>query len=213
MKNEQRMGVNELALLHMEQKYGEKFEYSEPWGDSLSGTRRFLAICKSFPNEKVFVQIENYRDDSKIFSDNYLAVKYYNETVDYFQIRANSIFGEAKIYYSVNKEGLSPSLAANASLNEFLADTPYLVVMIEVKESIFTSREQVGKLVEIIGENLPYYCLTIIVVDDSIYGTLDRNSLDDLITSMQFEQCGDIRRLEGNVQVNKWLDKESGQWT
>jgi hypothetical protein len=77
--------INDIALAHMEQKYGEKSEYAAPWGDSMSETREFIARCDSLQDQDILVQIENYRQKEKIFRDNYLAVKYRENTITFFR--------------------------------------------------------------------------------------------------------------------------------
>jgi hypothetical protein len=194
----------------MEQKYGEKFEYVAPWGNSMTGTHELLVGCDSFPGRDILVQIENYRQEDKIFSDNYLAVKYYGDTVDFFENCASRVFGEAKVFYDVSKQGLSPDLPANATFREYLADTNgFMSLYIAVRESSFLSKEQVREVTDTLLADCKagYLGLILVGVGDSEYETLDDAWLREQIVSRDFAYCARITRENGSVRT-EWLGKE-----
>lgn len=200
--------INDVALAYMEQRYGGDFEYDVPWGNSLSGTHELLVKCDSLPDQQILVQIENYKQEKKIFRDNYLAVKYQAESIEFFHNCATEVFGEANIYYEIAMDGLSPELPADATLTEFLADTRVpLVIMVEVKASDFSSEEQAEKVAELIAENGTYFYLTVVIVDDSVYGTLNRKSLNERIALRQFVHCANITKIDETIQT-EWLGRE-----
>jgi len=194
--------VNTMALSHMEQKYSEKFEYSGPWGNSLSGTREFLVTCESLSNQSILVQIENFNQEARVFRDNYLAVKYQAETIEFFQNASINVFNETTVFYDVFKDGLSPDLPANAKLSEFLADTRVpLIIMIEVRASEFVSEEQAEKVAQLIAASGACFYLTIVAVEDSSFGTFDRESLGEQIAMRHFVRCVQITRLNGDMRT------------
>ena len=206
---EPKLNINDVALLHMEEKYGEKFEYVRPWGDSMSGTRQFMAKCESFPDQEVLVQIENFKDEEKqIFRDNYLAVKYREQTAAFFNDCATSVFGDANIYYEVANDGLSPDLPPDATVQEFLADTRVTaIVIIEVKQSSFTADEQAEKVAELIAQSGLNYHMMVVVMDDSVFGTFDRKALGKELSLSRFIHCAEITSRDGNTKI-RWLDRE-----
>ena len=115
--NEPKVNVNELALEYMEQKYGEKFEYSAPVGASYTGTRSFLATCESFGDKKILVQIENYKDrENRVIRDNYIAVKYEDKVREFFKQISDEEFGASEIFYNASGRVLSSELSSSASL-------------------------------------------------------------------------------------------------
>lgn len=200
--------INDVALAYMEQKYGEKFEYAAPWGDSMSGIREFLARCDSLQDQDILVQIENYRQDDKIFRDNYLAVKYRESTIAFFRDCAEKIFGEATIFYEVSKDGLSTDLLATATLDDFLADTRVpLVIMAEIKRSNFESRERAEEAAKLIATCGANFYLTIAVVEDDDYGTYNRDTLNEQIASDRLVECASIIK-RGDIIETVWSEKE-----
>lgn len=207
--NEQnQLSTNEAALLHMEQKYGEKFEYVSPSGASYTGTREFMASCESLPGENILVQIENYGQENRIYRDNYLAVKYRQQTIDFLHDRFVEVFGEANIYYNVNPNGLSPDLAADATFEEYLADTRVpLVILAEVKESDFSGEEQAVAVAERLAANTGKYVLTLTVVKDNVYGIYEHDALRKQVSLNQFVRCADIKHPGNGIQI-AWREKE-----
>ncbi|MDE5590689.1 MAG: hypothetical protein K2J60_16375 [Acetatifactor sp.] len=121
-QKEPRQNSNDAALQYMEQKYGEKFEYVAPWGDSMTGNHELLVSCESLTGKDILVKISNYKSENRVFQDNYLAVKYCEETVGFLSQCANEVFGDSKIDYNVAKHALSPELPADASFEEYFAD-------------------------------------------------------------------------------------------
>ena len=203
-----RQNINVLALEYMEQKYGETFEYSGPFGDSMSGTHDLLVKCASFPDQNILVEIENYKCDNKLFLDNYLAVKYREDTIDFLLNCANQVFGEATIFYNVDYQALSPELPVDATFNEFLADTRVpLKIDVEVKATDFVSKEQAEQTSELMSVKGTRFWLRIIVVNNSEYGTFDSKTLKKYVELQKFIQCAVISRLDGDNQT-RWLEEE-----
>ena len=205
---EPKLSVNKVALLHMEEKYGEPFEFVRVWGDSMSGTRQFMAKCDSLPGEEILVQIENYRDENKIYRDNYLAVKYREETIAFIRDCAMKEFDDVNIYYEAAPDGQSPELTAATSFEGFMSDTRVPInIMLEVKDRSFSSKAQAEKVAGLIAESVACYYLTIAVVENSLFGTFDNDALEDELVFGRFVYCAKITRLDGNIKV-KWLERK-----
>ena len=202
-----KQNINDLALAYMEQKYGEPFEYAAPYGDSMSGTHEILASCASLPSQKILVQVENYKRDDKIFCDNYLAVKYREETIAYFLRFATDVFGDANVFYEVAKMPLSPELSANATFDEYLADTHgFISACIEIRGSSFVEKEQVQEMINSIVTSCKADNLTLIIVfvKDELFGTTDEDALRRNVVRRQFVHCARVTRENGEVQI-EWL--------
>ena len=198
--------VNKMALAHMTQKYGEKFEYAGPWGNSMSGTREFLTKCESFPDQYVFAQIENFRSEKRVFRDNYIAVKYRDETVEFFRKCVAEIFGETNIFYDVNTDGLPTDMPVGATFDEFFTDDRLLfIVMAEVKGSSFTSREQAEEAAKLIGDaSGAEFHLTIVIVEDDVYGTFDDRTLQKQVSMQKAVDCASIKIQGGEIKRIGW---------
>lgn len=182
-----KLNANELALAYLEEKYGETFYFSAPYGDSMTGTRSLLATCNSFPDQHIVVQIENFKGDDKVFRDNYLAVKYQAETIDFLRSCVSDVYPNNNIYYNVSKTCQSANLSADSSFEEYLADgRAELIMMLELKASEFTGTEPFNDIISRITESCNHMTLTVVVVDDSIFGTLDRAGLNKRISHRDY---------------------------
>lgn len=199
--------INDLALKYMENKYGEKFKYYAPYGDSLTGTHQLLVTCESFPDQGILVSIENYRhEEERVFHDNYLAVKYKDETREFIEKCACESFEEAIVFYDVLYMVQSDDLSPDASFEEYLADTSMRIqTVIEVKSSVYESDAQVEALAESIAVYGSYFNVSVIVLDDSEYGKDDRKELGIRMAYGKFVRCAKIVKSSDETKI-KWLE-------
>ena len=205
----ERPNINDVAIAHMEQKYGEAFTYFGPWGISPSPTFELLVTSASFPSLRVLVQIENFRDEeNRVFRDNFLAVKYMEESINFFQSSASSVFGDAKIFYNVFMDGQSHDLPANATFQEFLADTrtPHTVLVV-IRESDFNSKEQAEKVAELFAASQAHFYLTILVVDKNAFEVHDHSTHNTNISLNRFVHCAIIRIFDDGINI-EWRGEE-----
>ena len=201
---------NDAALEYMEQKYGEKFEFVAPWGDSMTGDHELIVTCESLAGKDIIVKISDYRSEDRVFQDNYLAVKYYEETVSFLSQCANEVFGDSKVYYKVAKSALSPELPADASFEEYFADEEgFISAYIAVKASSFTSKEQVENVTEPILSacGAGYLCVLLVVVDDAEYELLEEDTLTKKIVRRQFVHCARLTRQGSDIRF-EWLGED-----
>lgn len=201
---------NDAALEYMEQKYGEKFEYVAPWGNSMSGDHELIVTCESLAGKDILVKISSYRDEDRVFQDNYLAVKYGEETASFLNQCANEVFGESKVYYNVAKRALSIGLSADASFEEYLADEAgHLSAYIAVRASSFTAKEQAAKVTDSILSacGAGYLSIMLTVVEDVEYESLDEDMLEEKIVLRKFVHCARLTKENDDVQL-EWLEED-----
>lgn len=197
--------INETALEQMERKYKEKFTYEGPYGDSMSGTRKLLASCASLDG-LVLIEVENYRNESVVYRDNYLAVRYQEETEAFLRQCAEEEFSAVKISYKVRQIVLSKDLAADATFEEYLAEGGVpLSFYIGVKSSDYTSEEQVQRLIEHIGASGAEFYMSFLVLEDDAFNALDALDLEQIQCKKDYVRCAAINELGGSVQI-KWLE-------
>jgi len=197
--------INDVALAYMEKKYGEKFEYGAPYGNSMSGTHQLLVKCATFPDRYILVKIENYRHRKKIFLDNYLAVKYREDTIEFISDCANQVFEESNVFYNVSNGALSPDLSLTATFSEFLADTRVpLHILVEVKASNFISEEQAQNLTELVAASGANFFLTLIFVDDKEYGTFNRDTLYKHVELNKFGRGAFVSKFGDDIEI-RWI--------
>lgn len=198
----------EAALQYMEQKYGEKFEYVQPWGNSMSGDHELIVTCESLAGRHILVKINNYKDENRVFQDNYLAVKYYEETVNFLKQCANEVFGDSRVYYKPARKALSAGLSADASFEEYFADEAgFTSAYIVVKASSFTAKEQAANVMDPIlsAHGGWYLSIKLVVVDDAEYESLDEGTLKDIIAASQYVHCA-IQTKENDDVWLEWED-------
>jgi hypothetical protein len=208
MRKNPTQNINAVALAYMEQRYGEKFEYVAPYGDSMTGTHQLLVKCDSFPEQSILVRVENYRREDKVFLDNYLAVKYREKTVEFLTGCATQVFGDSNVFYDVELQTLSPDLSKDASFSEFLADTSVpLNVMIEVRANNLGSDDQARQIADLIAANGTRFIMHIVSLSDTDYGIYDEDALEQQISLGNYAKCAIITKIASDIRV-RWLGKE-----
>lgn len=202
--------INDLAIEYMENKYGEKFEYFAPYGDSITGTHQLLVTCDSYPEQGILVRIENYRKkEERVFRDNYLAVKYKGDTTEFIKRCAEEVFTEANIYYDVSNQVLSADLPANASFEEYVSDASLLLQMvIEVESGHYSSERQIDTLAELVSASVSRFNIPVIVVEDEEFGQFSKKELGKKIAYGHYARCAEITKLSDEIII-RWLE-ESG---
>lgn len=209
-RQKRRQNSNDAALVYMERKYGEKFEYAAPWGNSVTGSHELIVTCESLAGQDILVKISNYKRADRVFQDNYPAVKYCGETADFLKQCAKEAFGDAKVYYDVAKRALSPGLPADASFEEYFADEEgHISAYIAVRASSFTAREQAERVTEplLSACGAGYLSILLAVVDDAEYESLDGDTLGNKVVLRQFVHCARLTREGGDTRL-EWLGED-----
>ena len=193
--------INQQALKYLEEKYGEEFTYAAAYGSSTSGTREFYATCDSLPGQRVLVQVENFQEETRIFRDNYLAVKYQQQTIDYLREQVTAGYPSVNIFYEANTEGLD--LPADADFAQYLREgSAKLIVMLELKASEVTDTARMDEIAAEIAKACNYITLTIVVVNDEMFGTMDRGELGDCLSTGQCVKWGKYYIQNGQIQTD-----------
>lgn len=195
--------INQQALDYMEEKYGETFTYSAPYGSSTSGTREFLATCGSLPGKQVYVRVENFRSNDRVFRDNFLAVKYQDATISFLRDSFRAHYSDVNIFYEPTRQPQSDALPVDAGFEEFLAEGGCeLIVMAELKAGEFTGTAQVEEIVGKIGETCGFVTLTLVVVEDEVFGTLVRAGLNDCIFNKEYVARAKVYIKNGETRID-----------
>lgn len=199
--------INTQVLEYLEQKYGESFEYSAPTGDSITGTRAMLVRCESLP-EAVYVEIENYRKADRVIRDNYIAIKYKQETIDFLDNCAAEEFCEANVFYSVTRSGLSPDLPPDASFDDFLKNSGVtLIGTIEVKSENSKYKNQVEKFAKRVAESGVQYRFMIAIMTPDEFGIYDLDEIGDMMVFGETKDRASVDYIDGTFEIT-WLGEE-----
>jgi hypothetical protein len=195
--------INQQAISLLEQKYAEVFTYAAPCGNSMTGTREFFVTCDSFPGQRILVQIENSRENNRVVRDNYLAVKYREETVAFVKACMGAACPDVNVYYEVPLDGMSEELGAATTFEEFLADDQaQMVVMVELKNGSCAGKLAIEESIRKINETCKNMVLTIVVVEDEVFGTLDRDGLNHRIAKKDYV-----------IQTTAYIKGDCVEWT
>ena len=122
--------VNDAALAHLEQKYGEPFEYVSAWGSRYTtpGERRILVSCASLPDEKILVVIKG-EGNTESYSDDYMGYYYAPYATDYIQQVADNTFGVCTVKVSSILSSADEDVTPNTtSLDAYIHDQIHTVV-------------------------------------------------------------------------------------
>ena len=199
--------VNEIALEHLEEKYGEKFEYSAPAGSSYTGTRTFLATCESFSDHRILVQIKNFRDrENMVIRDNYIAVKYADKVEEFFSQIADEEFGSSKVFCHATGRTLPPELPSNASLEDYFSCREGVVAgLIVLPESGYKNDEQLSLLANKISDTFSFDELSVLfmVVDDDTFKSADEDELRDIFRTESPIAKLRLYRYKGNTKLEE----------
>lgn len=200
---EQPLNINELALAYMENKYGESFTYLAPWGNSMSGNREILVTCESFPNEPILVQVENFKSANKVYRDNFHAVKFQNDVVDYFEAIACDYFGTVNVFHTPSKIALSSGLSADTDFETYYSNPSTVVsVLIEIKSSNFIDSSDLEDYMKNISDTHGLVTISFVVVNDDIFGSMGRDELNDLVAqgNVIFSAHGEVT--DGIIEID-----------
>lgn len=202
MFNKSSQNVNDLALKHLERKYGEKFEYKQPCGNSMTGTRNFIASCS---HGHVLVQIDNFKDkEARVFRDNHIALKYEEKTLNFIKNIVDKEFTDSKVLYSAAEKALSADLPGDATFEQFLADPEGRIsVVIVIKKSDFSNNDQLKEVIKAIL--MPCAAneisLRIYVVEESEFDSYDRDTHEKIVLGDKYTKHANLIRENGETDL------------
>ena len=114
---QQKLSIDD-CLKYMKTKYGEDFTYLEPY-DDFQPTARTLKIyvqSERYPDSKIMVIEEKDKDGNRLFHDNFVAIKYEQDTRELLTDVAVQVYGECRVIYSAyGYDGYLPDSFDNAT--------------------------------------------------------------------------------------------------
>jgi hypothetical protein len=198
------ININDAAVLYMEQRYGEDFEYEAPWGNSMSGTHELLVRSSSMSDRDILVEVRNYKENDKTFKDNYISIRYENEFRDFLRKSVENEFSEAVVFYNTAKFGLSSDVPVDVEFDDYLLESDLFVTsFIGIKDIYFTDEESVNNVAEYLFKKIKSARLgiTLVFVSEEEYDSLTDDSLRDKVVNREFSYCVRISRGNGIESV------------
>lgn len=203
MFNKPKENVNDLALKYLEHKYNESFEYKQPAGNSMTGTRNFIASCSGHGD--VLVQVDNFKDSgNRVFRDNHIAVKYEEKTRDFIKEIFDKEFTESKVFYSAAEKVLSEDLPGGATFEQFLADPEsHISAVIAVKSNEYSGNDQFKAIAEKVSTSCAasWIGCHIHVVDDSEFDNFNKDTHEATVLAGKYTKYAHLFRLSGKTEL------------
>ena len=191
---------------YLENKYpDDNFEFVDFEGGTLFGEDRLrIARCTSenIPNYKIYVI---YDTEDKVYSDNYLDMKYADQIDDVIDTIFNTAFPNENYYYTSAKEKFYSTTKSN-ELNSDISFAEYrqkrgIPLYAFVSNYSNKSRDEIVKKLEqaIIKENLYCDTIKIYVVDDYSADINNNSSLrTNIVVNGKYRDCLFVTMMNSN---------------
>lgn len=141
----------QMVYDYLEDKYGETFEYSSPWGNSLYGDHELFVTCDSL-DSSIYVVVKDYRETTRTFHDNYVAVMYEEQTEQFMRDCIGEFFSDFHLYYDTPFEPCADDLNKQSTFEEYISDQTYVMhISVAVPIDSIENREQILKMAEKLG--------------------------------------------------------------
>jgi len=165
--------MREAAQLHLEERYGGRFEFLMPFGvGHLGGALTPMLFTRYSETEDVLV-VGRRTDDGFVFEDNYLAVKFRDEMTALIRDIANEVFGQTIVIYNVANQALSPDLPGNATFEEYSRDRrSNIVARIVLTDELF-DESLMDKFVEKFQETGIRADIRFWLIDEDLFRSID----------------------------------------
>lgn len=198
------------CISYMEDKYGEPFEYIEPF-DNEQPTARTLKIyveSKSYPDSKVLVVAELIGNEI-VFHDNYIGIVYESKTFDTLYSLASSTYGDCKLIYSVDNIYFLPDeFNGNTGFEEYISNLNSnirLNILLPPNHSHDRKEDELDKF----GKQL---CSAKIACSCNIYYTTDEAVYNAIEKSDEMYQYDNWYISNGYIKTNESYEVVETTW-
>lgn len=206
------MSGNELSvddcLSYLENKYSSEFTYVQ--NDRTEITASYLKIFvqnAAYPDGNIFVEEELTGDGVK-FHDNYVAVKYQQETKALLEEISTGLFGECRVIYTANTSLFQPDeYNDSTAFEEFIsqkASKIYASVLLPPEHSDENKEQELKQLAQqCIERNLCCTCDLYYVEDAEAYRNINSNA--DAMNNMQWHRANGQFTIDNDLTVSSEL--------
>lgn len=178
----------QMVYDYLEDKYGETFEYSSPWGNSLYGDHELFVTCDS----SVYVVVKDYSKTTRTFHDNYVAVMYEEQTEQFMRDCIGEFFNDFHLYYDTPFEPCADDLNKQSTFEEYISDQTYVMhISVAVPIDSIENREQILKMAEKLGSYGTRFRLMFSAQEIADYNSVtgdERVDEDDLNDKMSLKE-------------------------
>ncbi len=149
MENSNR-NITDDMVQYLNEKYDDTFAYSKSFGGMAgSGIKKILCSSEKFPGKDICV-IYKEKDGEDVFADNYMGVKYEENTVNTLNSVLNTVFGENfQLFYSVSLQAATENSGKDMTFEEYAAEySSGILFTAVVSEAILIDEEKVAEELE-----------------------------------------------------------------
>ena len=202
-----RVKAEEIVIGHLEEKYGESFSAAGTYGET-TGTVEMYVTCESLPGVKIHVYADNWKKSDRTIRDNYLMYKHWDEIQAYIQEQVTKEFKNAIIHAAVVDRTLSPSLSADATVEQILQDEEAkLYVQVDIPACDFIDIQQAKRVIDAVGADVTDYDFLFISVDEERHGQLTGQELVGCFDRGELIRAAVLYRINGNTR-EIWKEAE-----
>lgn len=197
------------CLSYMNEKYNSEFTYIEDdRADQTAKTLKIFVQNESYPDGNIFVE-EELTNDGIRFHDNYIAVKYQQETKELLEEIASGQFGECRVIYTANASLFQPDEYDNSTtFEEFISHKTskiYASVLLPPEHTDQDKEQEMQQLEQkCIEHHFVLTCDLYYVDDAEAYLNIGSNS--DAMNNMQWHKAN------GQFVINDDLAVSSELW-
>lgn len=178
--------TTQAALDYLEQRYGQEFVYSGPWGASYANPSVKQILVRPVGEEADVLVCITSEGAGYSFQDNYLAVKYAEKMRERLQAMADESFEKAIVFYTVAYTTLSEDLPADASFEMYCEDERAGILgTVAIADSGFAA-EQIhafGKAVQMAGI---HGLFRMAVLEEQLLAQLDLEAVDNALGGKEY---------------------------
>lgn len=207
----------EFAIQKLKEKYGEEFEYDSTVPNQICYST-FCSPAKFYMkttnpnsplyNKKIYVRIENAKEENKILYDDYVAIKYEEKVQEMVESLAKKYFTNIRFFHSTNLS-LSDDLTSKTTLEEYMLDDSTMVRgLIEIKESDFDSTK-INQFFEDWFDKIADTYFLLIVSKNENFGNYSEDYLREIKVKRDYSEMfayGEISKYNGEKKINIYRD-------
>ena len=194
-----RKAMYDRMVSYMNEKYDDKFEFITAYGGSLgSNVRRITVSSEKYPGKEISVRciLEN---DNEIYSDNYIGVKYEEQTRELIRSILQSCYGqEVFLIYRVNNLAMPPSFTADMSFDEYKAESGAAVTFTAIVKYGLTgtAKEEAAAVLKKKIMDAGLYC------SGTVYFASDIEDFSSLTEDNYYSSYLELKTYDGRFHFN-----------
>lgn len=188
--------AEQAAMDKMSADYSDTFSYEKREGDG------FLVKSDALDAD-VYVE---QADDGE-YHDNYLAVKYEDETKSYIEDCVAQFYDNAIVHFEAPQTGLTGGLSADADFASYMADSGAILTgVIELRDSDYLTQFDVSRMAGAMAMYGTSFDFDFVVLSDDVFDTLSVDEIRERIESGDVVAHADLIKQGDSVQIN-WVSE------